>query len=126
MDKQTKTLIVVIIILIAALGVTSGLILQGYLNKNTTAANNTTNSTTVSQSNNTKNSTPNYIGEDAAINIAKKYYPNGPHIVFNAELITNGNNAYYLVTAKQYNEAGNYSSTYSNVVKVDAVTGQVL
>jgi len=79
LDRTVKTLIIVVIILVAILGVAGGFILQGYLtnNKNPTVVNltNTTpNNTSINQTTQEKKpSNQNNISPSQAIAIANKY-----------------------------------------------------
>ena len=77
MDKTVKTLIIVVIILVAVLGVAGGFILQGYLsnNKNPTVVNltNTTPNNTPNQTTQQKTSSNQNISPSQAIVIANKY-----------------------------------------------------
>lgn len=132
MDSKVKIVIIVAVILVAALGITSGSFIQEYLtsnfasdDNNTTVVNDT--NTSVNQTNNTTTTSrnTNYIGTEAAIEIGKTVIGDDPHIKYFAELNTDTDVPYYVVGGKIYNEKGEEISQTSTV-KVDAATGEIL
>jgi len=136
LENTVKTLIIVVIILIAVLGVASGFILQGYLSTN----NNNKNATIVNQTNTTNSSTNNktsnettdkttdsgFISDKKAISIAKPLIKSDPTNTYSAQL-ENGLSVvtpYYEVSA-EYKSGGNWFNE-STVVDVDAKTGKII
>ena len=138
MDNSVKTLIIIVIILIAVLGVVGGIFLQSYLvnsHNNTTAVNQTNstigNNTSVQNTSNSSSSKSNIntqklISPQEAINIVNKNVPAYGLTSYGAKLVQNGQYPYYLVSA--YDQNPN-STTYGEAIggaKVDAITGQFL
>ncbi len=138
MDNSVKTLIIIVIILIAVLGVVGGIFLQSYLvnsHNNTTAVNQTNstigNNTSVQNTSNSSSSKSNIntqklISPQEAINIVNKNVPAYGLTSYGAKLVQNGQHPYYLVSA--YDQNPN-STTYGEAIggaKVDAITGQFL
>jgi hypothetical protein len=129
LDNWIKILLVVAVIIVAAVGVSSGFLFNGYLTvdtNNTTVVNDT--NTSVNQTNTTTTTTTqnaNYIGTEEAIKIGKTVLGDDPHIKYYAELYTDTDVPYYLVGGKIYNEMGEEISQ-TTTVKVDAETGEIL
>jgi cell division protein YceG involved in septum cleavage len=135
-DKTVKSLIIIVVVLVAVLGVTGAIFLQGYLNnsnKNVTSANqtnitvnNNSNQTTSNNSNSKTETNSKLISSQEAINIVNKNVPAYGLTSYGAKLVQNGQHPYYLVTA--YDQNPN-STTYREGIggaKVDATTGQFL
>ena len=127
MDNTTKTLIIVVIILLALFGVVVGICLQNGLsnNKNTTDMNQSTNITINNQTTKT-NVQNNLISAQKAISIVKAEAGPSPYVRYSARLIQNGQNPYYLISV--YSTDRNSTMYGENIggAKVDAKTGEFL
>lgn len=128
MDKLTKILIVIIIILVAGLSLSVGLMLGNNMNQPTKVVNNTTNSTNSSQNNQTtstdqeksKNTGNNYISESQAISIAKSAWPVSGATYSISSYPTSDSPFYWIsVENKNYYGPGGF-------VKINAYTGEVV
>ena len=128
MDKLTKILIVVVIILVAGLSLTVGLLFGSNLNKplminnttnssNNSTQNNQTNSTDQNKINNTKNK---YISESQAITIAKAAWP-VPKATYYIDTYPTSKSPYYEVTVQDNPNIGP-----GGFVTINAITGEVL
>ncbi len=128
LDKLTKILIVVVIILVAGLSLTVGLLFGNNLNKplminnitnstNTSTQSNQTNSTNQTKISNTKNK---YIGESQAIRIAKAAWP-VPKATYYIDTYPTSKSPYYWVTVQDNPNIGP-----GGFVKINAITGEVL
>jgi Tfp pilus assembly protein PilV len=98
LDNTIKTLIIIVVILVAVLGVAGGFILQGYLlnsNKNATSVNQTNASTNSSIDNTKSNLTSNkststnsgFISSQKAIDIAQTMIESDPSNVYYTEFV---------------------------------------
>ncbi len=138
MDNTIKTLIIIVVILVAVLGVAGGFILQSYLlnsNKNATSVNQTNASTNSSINNTTSNLTSNkststnsgFISSQKAIDIAKTMIESDPSNVYYTEFVNGlpyGSPYYYRVYAMHQNSGGwSYEPTE---VDVNAKTGHII
>jgi flagellar basal body-associated protein FliL len=135
-NNTVKSLIIIIVVLVAVLGIAGGIFLQGYLNssnKNVTSVNSTNNSvsnssnqTKANNSNSKTETTQKLISSQEAISIVNKNVPAYGLTSYGAKLVQNGQHPYYLVSA--YDQNPN-STTYKEAIggaKVDAITGQFL
>jgi hypothetical protein len=129
MDKTVKTLIIVVIILVAVLGIVGGVFLQGYLsdNKNETVLNQTNpvNATVDNQTNQTKVQN-NFISAQKAISISKQNMPISGEVRYSAKLVQNSNQFSPFYEINVYDIDPN-STTYGDIISdstVDAKTGQ--
>lgn len=126
LDKSTKILIVIIVILVAGLSLTVGLLIGNNLNQSLTI-NNTTNSsnnsTQVNQTNQTKtnNSNNKYISKSQAIMIAKAAWP-VDKATYSISSYPTDDSPYYWVDV--LNEPGTIGP--GGFVKINAVTGKVI
>jgi uncharacterized membrane protein YkoI len=128
LDKLTKILIVVVIILIAGLSLTVGLLFGNNLNK-PLMINNTTNSsnssTQINQTNSTNqkkitNTENNYISESQAIRIAKAAWP-VPKATYSISSYPTSKSPYYWIDV-----INNPNIGPGGEVKINAITGEVL
>ncbi len=147
MDNTVKRLIIVVVILVAILGVSVGVILQSHLfgNKDPTILNQTnitlnqtsnsgnqTNSGNISTNNksNQNTSTKDIISFDKAIAIAKNADPNVRGNSVDAKLFLNDVNPYYKITfytVLTYADGEIYNNHYVTAVHVvDAKTGRFM
>lgn len=134
MNKTNKTLIIIVVLLVAVLGIISGFILNGYMsNSNVIIANQThvsaNNSvpiqTNKGSSKQTVSNNSAFITSQKAISIAKPLIGSATGIKYFSQLITNGPVAYYLVDA----EVGSNDHVWTDVptcVDVNAKTGQII
>lgn len=128
MDKLTKILIVVVIILVAGLSLSVGLLLGNNMNQPANVVNNTTNSTNSSQNNQTtstdqeksSNTGNNYISESQAISIAKSAWPVSGATYYVNEYPTS-DSPRYTVTCHVPNYEGS-----DGYVTINAYTGEVV
>lgn len=129
MDKLSKILIVVVIILVAGLSLTVGLFFGSTINKPVTV-NNTTNSSNSSiQSNQTNSTSQNktsdtkskYISANEAIRLAKAAWPvpKGRYVISS---YPTSKSPYYWIDV--LNEPGDIGP--GGFVKINAITGEVL
>ena len=136
MNNTVKSLIIIIVVLVAVLGIAGGIFLQGYLNssnKNVTSVNSTNNSvnnssnqTKANNSNSKTETTQKLISSQEAISIVNKNVSAYGLTSYGAKLVQNGQHPYYLVSA--YDQNPN-STTYREAIggaKGDAITGQFL
>lgn len=132
MDKLTKILIVVIIILAVAVGIMGVLFLQGNLSQdnNTTNQTNQTNTSvnnSTTTNNNNQTSEPDYISAPQAIEITKSaaaYYPDN-RTRFTAKFV-NDDPPYWLVTAWQNDPKSDFYGQSIGGAKINAITGEVI
>lgn len=130
MDKTVKTLIIVVIILVAVLGVVGGVFLQGYLsdNKNDTLANQTNpvNVTVNNQTNQTKVQN-NFISAQKAISISKQNMPIPGKVRYTAKLVQNSQfSPFYEINVYDIDPNSTYYGDIISDSTVDARTGQFL
>jgi uncharacterized protein HemX len=126
---STKILIVVVIVLVAGLGLVSGMMLMNNQAKpisNKTTANNTsaTNNSTSSsnpQITNSSNSNNNYISESQALSIAKSAWPVSG-ATYSISTYPTSNSPYYWVAVINNN---NYTGPNGGV-EINAITGEVI
>ena len=129
MDRLTTILIVIVVILVAGLSLTVGLLLGNHLNQPVSVANNTTNSTNSSSQNNQTNSTNQnssnnasnkYIGESQAISIAKSAWPVSG-ATYSISYYPTSDSPYYWIDVhvSNYNGPGGF-------VKINAYNGEVI
>jgi hypothetical protein len=138
MKTFTKVLIVAIIILVAGLGVTSGMLLQK--NNGAAAANNTTgnqlntstnsstdNTNSIQTSNRTSSSSSGFISVQQAIDIAKSSIESDPSNVYSAQFIDGlpYNSPYYYIVSAKY-DGSNGLCEEPTEVDVNAKTGQII
>lgn len=125
MDNLTKVLIIVVIILVAALRLASGFILQDYLFQQ-----DITNQTNISVNNSSitnNQTTPEYISASRAIEITKSataYYPDN-RTRFTASFV-DGERPYWKVEAWQNDPKDPNYGLGIGGAKVDAITGEIL
>ena len=126
MEKLTKILIVVVIVLVAGFSLCVGLLLGNYLFPPVEVVNNSTNSTNSSSQNNqtnqvtSNNSNNNYISEGQAISIAKSAWPvSGANYTISS--YPTSDSPYYWVSVENNNYIGP-----SGFVKINAYTGEVV
>lgn len=126
LEKLTKILIVVVIILVAGLSLTVGLILGNNLNK-PLIINNTTNSsnssTQTNSTNQTKVSEPKskYISENEAIRIAKASWP-VPGAIYSITTYPTSKSPYYWVDV----HVKGSTTGPDGMVEINAITGEVI
>ncbi|UTB31566.1 MAG: PepSY domain-containing protein [Methanobacterium sp. ERen5] len=129
MDKLTKILIVVVILLVAGLSLTVGLLFGSTLNK-PLIVNNTTNSSNSSVQSNQTNSTnqtkvdntkSKYISKAEAIRLAKAAWP-VPEATYSISSYPTENSPYYWVDV--LNKPGEIGP--GGFVKINAITGEVI
>ena len=131
MPDSTKILIVVVIVLVAGLGLVSGMMLMNnqakpISNNTTITANNTTNSS--SQNNQTNsinqdkssNSNNNYISESQALSIAKSAWPVSG-ATYDISSYPTSDSPYYWVVVHNSNYTGP-----NGHVEINAITGEVI
>ncbi|AEG17754.1 PepSY domain-containing protein [Methanobacterium paludis] len=135
MDNKVKILLIIIFVFVAVIGLVGGFILEGYLqdnDKNTSVLDNnssidvTTNISTDNNETQQKSSDSGFISPQEAIKVAKETAGPSSNVRYEAKLIQNGQNPYYLITV--YDTKIN-STTYGVAIggaKVDAKTGQFL
>lgn len=130
MDKTVKTLIIVIIILVAALGVVGGVFLQGYLsnNKNSSVinqSNSSANNTTLNQTSSIQNTNKPKISASEAKRIATNHFEG--YNLYGASAVLSGSKEHpiWIVTLKGDNTGNNGPPGYNaGTCKVDATTGE--
>ncbi len=138
MDTRTKMVLIVIFILVAVIGLVGGFILEGYLQNNdknssvlvnnSSVENQSINSNVSTDKNETqqKSSDSGLISPQEAIKVVKETAGPSFNVRYEAKLVQNGENPYYLITV--YDTKVN-SSTYGVAIggaKVDAKTGKFL
>lgn len=129
LDKLTKILIVVVIILVTGLSLTVGFLFGNNLNKplminNTTNSSNSStqsNQTNSTNQNNISNSKNNYISKSEAIRIAKAAWP-VPKATYRISSYPTSNSPYYWVDVLNNNDGPGPGGS----VKINAITGEVL
>ncbi len=135
MNNTNKTLIIIVILLVAVLGIISGFILNGYMsNSNVIIANQThvsaNNSvpiqTNKGSSKQTVSNNSAFITSQKAISIAKPLIGSSTGIKYFSQLITNGPVAYYLVDAEVGSSNGHVWTDVPTCVDVNAKTGQII
>jgi hypothetical protein len=138
MEKTTKILIIICLVLVVGFSLTLGLLLGTHLNTplvvnttnnttNTTVNNSTTPQTKSNSSANQQTSTSGYISADQAISIAKSsaaYYP-GPDTSFTASFV-DGSRPYWQVTAWENDPNSTVYGEAIGGAEIDAKTGQFL
>ena len=132
MDNTVKTLIIVVIILVAILGVVGGVFLQGYLsnNKNVSAinqSNSSANNTTLNQTSSSQNSNKPKISASEAKRIASEKFEG--YNVYGASVVLGGSKEHpiWIVTLRGDNTGNNGLPGYNaGTCKVDATTGKFL
>ena len=126
MDKFTKILIVVVIILVAGLSLTVGLLFGNNLNK-PLVINNTTNSSNSSTQSNSTNQTKvnntqsKYISGSEAIRLAKAAWP-VPKAAYVIRTYPTSKSPYYWIDVK--NEPGVEGP--DGFVEINGITGEVI
>jgi uncharacterized protein YxeA len=129
LDNKSKTLIIVLIILLAVFGVVAGIILQGYLfdskNGNLNQTNTSVNVTVDNQTTENKNQN-NLISAQKAISIVKQNAGPSKNVRFSAKLIQNGNNPYYQISVYSTNRNSTMYGENIGGARVDARTGEFL
>ena len=135
MDNRSKMIIVVICVFVAIVGVVAGLFLDGYLQNNSRNSSVLTNNSsvesnvTVSPGENVthqKSNDSGIISPQEAIKVAKEAAGPSYNVRYEAKLVQNGQNPYYLITV--YDTKVN-SSTYGVAIggaEVDAKTGRFI
>lgn len=127
MDKLTKILIVIVVILVAGFSLTIGFLLGNHLNQPVNVVNNTTDSTNSSSQDNQTNSTHqnqqsktnNYISKSQAINIAKSAWP-VPGATYSISTYPTSDSPYYDVNVHVKGSTGP-----DGFVDINAYTGKV-
>ena len=133
MDKSTKILIIVVVILVAGLGVAGGFIIQSNLastkenvliNQTNASTNNSTPSQTTNQTTPTHSS---FIGSQKAIEIAKIQIESDPSNVYYANFVngTPYNSPYYYAVYAMHQSEGGWSYEPTEV-DVNAKTGKII
>ncbi|UTB32908.1 MAG: PepSY domain-containing protein [Methanobacterium sp. ERen5] len=112
------------------LGVTVGMLIQGYLsNSNTTNQNQSANITTVNQTNSTTQgkSQDNFISASKAISVVKQNEEGqSGNVRYSATLVKNSNNPYYRITVYDNDPESEFYGEDIGGAKVDAKTGEFL
>jgi len=132
MDTTVRSLIIVVVILVAVIGVLGGYFLQGYLpdqNKNPVVINQTivsNNSTQPQNINQNATTSSGFISSQKAISIAKPFIGSANGIHYSAQLITTGQVPYYLVDAEISSNNGHVWTDVPTIVYVNANTGQII
>ncbi len=126
LDKLTKILIVVVIILIAGLSLTVGLFLGNNLNKPLTINNTTNSSNSSTQSNSTNqtkinNTKSKYISASQAIMIAKAAWP-VPNAKYSISSYPTSDSPYYWVDVLNEPRVNGPDG----FVQINAITGKVI
>lgn len=132
MDKTIKGLIIIVIILVAILGIATGIILQGFIfNKNNTTittnqTNNTTQNSTNTQQSNPNNSNNNQvmISADQAMQIATNYL--GGYNVYGGGASLSEGNGHPIWIVYLYSSEPQFKGKPAGQCAVDAVTGEFL
>ena len=128
-DKNIKILVVVVIVLIGVLGVTMGMLLQGYLSSsNTNNQNQSANITTVNQTNSTTQTQQEcFISASKAISIVKQNEEGtSGNVRYSAALIKSCENPYYKITVYNNDPGSDFYGEAIGGARVDAKTGEFL
>ena len=131
MPDSTKILIVVVIVLVAGLGLVTGMMLMNnqakpISNNTTITVNNTTNSSSKNIQSNTNNqdkssnSNNNYISESQALSIAKSAWPVSG-ATYDISSYPTSDSPYYWVVVHNSNYTGP-----NGHVEINAITGEVI